>query len=82
MTKLLNGWKHYRRKRTVPYDVIFERKVGDHWEPTHSDSLTPGEVVRMKEVDGDVIGGECIVRDKNGSDSDSRFHYDLSLEAL
>jgi hypothetical protein len=66
----------------VSFDVIFEKKVGDHWEPTPSVFLTPGEIVRMKALTGEIIGGECRVADKNGSDSDSRVSYDLSLEAL
>jgi len=66
----------------VIVDVIFEKKVGDNWEPTSSLSLQPGETVRMRDMTGSLIEEGCRVAGKRGADPDSHVSYDLSLEPI
>ena len=61
-------------------DVIFEKKVGDEWKPTRSTEFQTGDTIRMRELNGAVIGSEGVVSAKNSTDPDSHRHFDLGLD--
>lgn len=68
-------------------DVVFERQVNDHWEMVRSTELRPGDIARMRALNGDVLrddaGRETFqVAGVNGRDPDSKSRFDLSLEPM
>lgn len=60
-------------------EVIFEKKTNDGWLPTHSNDLNPGDITRLKTMDGEVLG-EAKVAAKNTTDPDSHVSFDLALD--
>lgn len=66
----------------MAHDVIFEKKVGDGWQPTHSNDCKPGDTIRMRQADGTILGDEGVVSAKNATDPDSKRHFDLGLDFL
>ena len=68
------------------HEIVFEKKVGDEWEPIPSMNLQEGDIARMCE-NGNVLEGEdgCAefrVGRKNGVDPDSARSFDLALEPI
>lgn len=63
----------------MTFDVIFEKRAGDAWVPTSSRELKPGEVTRLKKLDGSILG-EARVAAKQSTDPDSHVNFDLALD--
>jgi len=68
------------------HEIIFEKKVGDEWEPIPSMNLQEGDITRMCE-NGTVLedadgSAEFRVGRKNGVDPDSARSFDLALEPI
>ena len=66
----------------MTHTVIFEKKVGDKWQPTPSSEVKTGDTIRMREEDGTILGGESKVAAKNAVDPDSRVSFNLGLDYL
>jgi hypothetical protein len=66
----------------VTHDVIFEKKVGDGWQPTRSSDCKPGDTIRMRQADGTLLGDEGVVSAKDATDPDSHRRFDLGLDFL
>lgn len=66
----------------MTHDVIFEKKVGEKWKPTRSSEFQPGDTVRMRQMDGTILGQEGVVSAKNSTDPDSRCRFDLGIDFL
>lgn len=60
-------------------DVIFERQQGDTWVRTSSADLEPGDMTRLKKLDGSILG-EGKVAAKKATDPDSNVRFDLGID--
>lgn len=63
-------------------DVVFESRVGDHWEPVPSSKLQVGDVVRMRDVRSNEVYEEGRVSKVGGTDPDTSRRADLFIEAV
>ena len=64
----------------MTHEVVFEKKIGDAWEPTRSDDFKTGDIVRMRQTDGSILGSEGVVCGKNATDPDSKVSFSLGLD--
>ena len=60
-------------------DVIFEKQTGTTWTPTHSQDLQPGDMTRLRKLDGTVVG-EGKVSAKRATDPDSNVRFDIGID--
>ena len=61
-------------------DVIFERRVDDHWEPVQYSNLQVGDTVQMRDTHDNTICEEGRVQCLRGTDPDTAQRADLFIE--
>ena len=62
----------------MTHDVIFEKQVGEQWQPVRSQDLKPGDRTRMMCSDGTILE-EGEVTAKNTQDPDSKQRFDIGI---
>jgi hypothetical protein len=63
-------------------NVVFESQHGDHWEPVQCSALQVGDVVRMRDTQGNIIGEASRVSRIGGTDPDSSQRADFFLDPI